>query len=510
MYQAPDPSEGGGRLRLFGLDTGIETPEWVDRTLSGIGGGMVGAARGVEQAFRDVVPGESDREIQLDEEVERAAERDRPLMNTVAGTAGNIVGNVAAYAPAGLIPGANTYLGSALVGSGIGAMQPVSDSGDRLANAMMGAGGGAAGRAITGGLSRVLSPKTRPEVVALRNEGVTPTPGQILGGAPQRVEDGLTSVPVVGDFIRGSQRRAVEQFNRAALNRIVSPLGREVSKIGREGIEEAGQIVDEAYGSILPRLTARPDAQFGDELASIARASQELAEPQQKRLMEIIRNKVVNRLGNQAEVGGDVLKEIDSELGRLMRGFKKSQDIDVRDLGDAMSGLKQLFRDLIKRNNPQFSDDLAAADRAYANLLRVENAAGRAGSKEGVFSPAALRGAVRQMDPSLRRRRYSRGGALMQDLAESGEEVLGRTVPDSGTPFRIVNMLGMGGAAYIDPMLAGGAAGLSGAYTAPMQSAIARALMSRPQSVRALGRGVERLNPYAAALASPAVAGQER
>lgn len=80
-----------------------------------------------------------------EQDVAEARERDKALMNTGAGIAGNIVGNVGMYTPLALVPGANTVAGGALVGAASGALQPTAEGESRLANAAI---GGAAGAAV--------------------------------------------------------------------------------------------------------------------------------------------------------------------------------------------------------------------------------------------------------------------------------------------------------------------------------------------------------------------------
>lgn len=79
-----------------------------------------------------------------EQDVADARKRDEALMNTGAGMAGNIVGNVGMYAPLALVPGANTVAGGALVGAASGALQPTAEGESRLANAAIGGVTGAA------------------------------------------------------------------------------------------------------------------------------------------------------------------------------------------------------------------------------------------------------------------------------------------------------------------------------------------------------------------------------
>ena len=135
-------------------------------------------------------------------------------------------------------------------------------------------------------------------------------------------------------------------------------------------------------------------------------------------------------------------------------------------------------------------------------LMRVENAAGRTGAHEGIFSPAQLKAAARQMDSSLRKRGFAQGKANMQDTAEAARGVLGSTVPDSGTPFRALNMLAVGGGYALDPSIAAGMAAGSAAYSQPVQWAARHALASRPEVVRQTGNALARLGPVGAATGS--------
>jgi hypothetical protein len=151
-------------------------------------------------------------------------------------------------------------------------------------------------------------------------------------------------------------------------------------------------------------------------------------------------------------MSGETFKEIDSEIGRLARGYAGSAVNDERQVGDALRTAQKSLRDMLARQNPDKARAIRAADKAFAKLLRVENAGARVGAADGVFTPAQLRAAVRALDPSLRKRGFAHGKALMQDFAESGQANLPSQVANSGTTDRaLLNALALGGGAYIDP-----------------------------------------------------------
>lgn len=79
---------------------------------------------------------------------EEAEQQDATLMQSKAGTVGNITGQAALAAPLAFVPGANTYAGAALLGGGTGAAFTEGDLADRAKGAAFGAVGGAAGKGI--------------------------------------------------------------------------------------------------------------------------------------------------------------------------------------------------------------------------------------------------------------------------------------------------------------------------------------------------------------------------
>ena len=99
--------------------------------------------------------------------------------------------------------------------------------------------------AITKPVASMISPNVAPEVKTLMNEGITPTPGQILGGGAKRFEEGLSSVPVVGDFIKNAQLRAVEDLNKVAFDRALKPIGKELPKDASK--KELGDLIYQRY-----------------------------------------------------------------------------------------------------------------------------------------------------------------------------------------------------------------------------------------------------------------------
>jgi len=339
---------------------------------------------------------------------------------------------------------------------------------------------------LTRPAAAMVSPTVDPSVRALMNEGVTPTTGQILGGGYKRFEEGLTSIPVIGDYIKSAQGRAVEQLSTAAFNRALKPIGASLPSgtTGREAVQFVSDKLDDAYGKLLPKMTVVQDTPFQTEIANLRNMVDGGAINQASKdfFNKWIDGNVLNKFQGQGAITGQTLKQVQSDLRETINRLGVSTDADQRLIGDALKEAQDQVRQLVIRNNPQFSKELKAIDTGYANFKRVEKAAGLTGAEEGVFSPAQLQSAVRAMDRSKDKSKFATGEALMQDLSETGKTVLGNKLPDSGTPYRSLAALiasgGAAGAGY--PVIAGGLLAGPALYSAPGQRLMASALTSRP------------------------------
>jgi hypothetical protein len=345
---------------------------------------------------------------------------------------------------------------------------------------------------LTRPAAAMVSPTVDPGVRALMAEGVTPTTGQILGGGYKRFEEGLTSIPVIGDYIKSAQARAVEQLSTAAFNRALKPIGTSLPSgtTGREAVQFVSDKLDDAYGKLLPKMTVVQDTPFQTEISNLRNMVDGGAINQSSKdfFNKWIDGNVLNKFQGQNAITGQTLKQVQSDLRETISRLAASTDSDQRLIGEALKETQDQVRQLVIRNNPQFSKELKAIDTGYANFKRVEKAAALTGAEEGVFSPAQLQSAVRAMDKSKDKSRFATGEALMQDLSETGKTVLGNKLPDSGTPYRSLAALiasgGAAGAGY--PAIAAGMLAGPALYSAPGQRLAAAALTARPAGAAAV------------------------
>ena len=111
----------------------------------GVGKFYTDALLGARQLNAQLTGGDPNQVTALGMTAADKASIDAPLQATGGGKVGQMIG----AAPLAFTPGANTYAGAALVGGGLGALQPVAgNQGTRLLNTAVGVGAGVAGKYV--------------------------------------------------------------------------------------------------------------------------------------------------------------------------------------------------------------------------------------------------------------------------------------------------------------------------------------------------------------------------
>lgn len=416
-----------------------------------------------------------------------------------------VAGGLTGFATGFALPG-GAYVGrgatgleragrAAQIGAGYGALYGAGAAdggiGERLQGAALGAGLGAASGGIAqAGVDRfaMQAARARANPSAARRlsrEGVELTPGQMLEATPvvgpmlRGAEDAASSIPFMGSAIQGARNQTTESFNRAAINRALRPIGESLPKrteMGYDAIRVAQDRLGQAYDDVLPRVSAQLDQPLYDEIAGVmTNAATEMPEPLVRQLGAILQNRVFRNVDQaDATINGQQFKRIESELGALARDYRTASDPAARSLGTAIEDVQGAMRNLIARQNPSEAQRIRQINEGYANLTRVERAAGSSASlaNEGVFTPNQLGQAVTGMGRS--RSMGGRGDQLMQDLASAGKSVLPSTVGDSGTAARgaVTALIGGGAAGVLSPGLAVPVVATSLAYSRPAQAAL--------------------------------------
>lgn len=153
--KAESPAAQGNTLQVYNpfgnnFDTGINLSPNVNNFLAGAGKASTDLVRGIkqlgahvgdfvdprQQTLSGLISGQQpqSRVDDLRQQEAEARRLDKPLMDTKAGLMGDIAGTTVDALPAMFIPGANTYAGSALIGSGLGLLQPTTSGAETAKN----------------------------------------------------------------------------------------------------------------------------------------------------------------------------------------------------------------------------------------------------------------------------------------------------------------------------------------------------------------------------------------
>ncbi|VVD96518.1 hypothetical protein PIN31009_01903 [Pandoraea iniqua] len=441
---------------------------------------------------------------------------------------GRIAGNVVGSAPLVLnSPGAAaSTLGKVGLGAGTAALStaftPVTDipEGSSYADqklnqlALAGAVGGAAPLVATG-LGKVVSGVTDPVRQRLAQAGVQMTPGQILGGALQRTEDKLTSVPVLGDMIKNGQQRSVQSFNRAAYDSALAPIGQEIPAnvgTGSAGVDYVRKQIGDVYKSLTPRATFIADQNFSNDLAGIRASLAQNAPSALNQFDNIVENQVTKKLNGNL-LSGEQWGNSRSTISGIARNQRLGNATpDNRVLADALDDLNGAINAGVGRASPpDVLQSLQNANAAYSQYKQIERAAGMANASNNgnIFTASQYANALRRSATASQK---ATNTGLNGQFAADATEVLGAKYPDSGTVGRSLLTLGLGAAAghaaapgVVVPAAVGIGLG-SIPYTATGQKLAQALLMNRPAAASSVANAISTLGPRVGVLLGNPVA----
>lgn len=464
------------------------------------------AANGMTFGFADKIAGYMGGE---GTEAERARTEDARTRAGGAGLVAELGGGIAT--PAGLakakltatrLPGAIGRIGGlAADGAVIGVADALGNDRDVMTGAALGAGLGAAGQAVAGLGTKLISPFRAPaERVAaaevLAREGVPVTAGQRTGSKMLRMAESEIGGTVAEDVF-DAQREA---FTQAALKRV----GEESAKRATpEVVDNAFSRIGKEFDDLSVRNALIPDQKVAEDLTNVA---VEYAGTVAPAMRSPIIEKTVDdaiKLLQTGQMDGKVYKTLRSNLDRFARGASQPEaKMAARDLIQALdTGMERS----ILRNNPQDAGRWSNVRRQYRNMLVLEQSLAGAGegSAMGLISPAKLRQATVSKQG---KRNWVRGNGDFADLSRAGEALL-KDMPDSGTASRqaaraIPNLLLGGAGAGAGYMYGGPEQALYGAATGIVAPHLAlyglsRTLMSKPAQRYLANQAASKVTPAA-------------
>lgn len=442
------------------------------------------------------------------------------------------IGGEAALGRAGLGAVGRARAGDLVLGAGYGAGSADDPNQSRLAGGawggLFGLAGGMAGRGTARTTGRALAGVTDAARRRLDDAGVRMTVGQLLGGTPKALEDRLSGFPLVGDRIRAMRGEGVADFNRAAFDEALSPIGASTNGMtGEAGIDLARQARSQAYRDALDPVNVSADAPFFNDYTAAVQAGRDLPVEMSSRLDYTLPNRVANAFDKNRNLSG---YDFQQAIRGLRRDAKSvAQQPYGYDFGQVTGQAEGALEGLLQRQAPDALPAYQAANEANRNVEVLRDAVVRArngarSNEPGMFMPSQL------IDASNTNagRFGNTAGTTQQplyELSRAGQEVLPSKIADSGTAGRLsIPLLLSGGAGYanadegqgIEGAGTGAALGLTatallaGPYASrTSRAAITRALLSdRNPTVRKIGEEIIARDRIAGLLAAPAAVSQ--
>lgn len=346
----------------------------------------------------------------------------------------------------------------------------------RIAGGIAGAGLGAG----TAGLAQRYMPALQEGAKSMLSRGYPLTAGQAYGGKIGSIEQKI-STPFLQESIQEARRRPQQMFVRETIDEALKPIGVKVPEgfTGETAVDFAEDAIQEAYSKVVPKAkfdAAVPDTKIKSivqKAVDDGRFSPEDAKEFNKELAD-----VYGSFKRNGKMTGELFKESESEMSAMIRSMRNTGQ---RRQAKVMRDIQASLRDEFAKQNPDLPD-LQAANKAYRNMRPIVKLSDAKVATGGEFTPTALvraetKGRPRTSPEVLR--------------AREARDILGQTVPDSGTAGRMALGQMSPFSAFTPKRLLGLGGTLAGS-----------ALYEFPK----LGRGAAKLPSYTGRLLAPTVA----
>lgn len=472
-----DPSAGAQSV-VDGMSTG-------ERVLAGAGKAFVDLGSGVKQlldkpavAFEDMIGDKNAAKIAkffgtptakasaaaTQADIDERKALDKPLMNTKAGFAGNIGGNVTVALPAAFIPGAQGIAGAALTGGALGAAQPVATGDSRLTNTAVGAAAGPlgvlggravaatwkAGKALvepfTASGRQAIAGRTLDrfgveggDVAGLTGQPTITGAKQTLAEQIQRPE-GAAAAARLQDSMRSVDPQIAAQFEGREMANNAARVGTLSELAGKDGAREfAGEMRDQTAKDLYGKA-------FGQKLDYSSLTSGERGEMTKLMKMPAIQDAMKVAKQNMQNQGTNIDKAPGSVEGLHM--MKLAMDDAINNAGTTAAQVNKamsikMARDRLTSFIQRMSPEYAEARGTYAAMSKPLNQMDIADEvlKRGASATTDLAGNARLMPNSLANTMKDEGRLIKQATGRD----LNTTLADMLEPAQLVKLKAVAG-----------------------------------------------------------------
>ncbi len=458
------------------------------------------AARGgiltTADEYRDVLAGAGKAFVDLgrgagqmlglvsNEDVQASRELDRPLMETGAGKVGNVVGGIAATAPALAIPGANTVAGAGAIGAAYGLLQPATSGKERAINTAVGGATGAGaqyvGQKIANYLGTRIANKTakaateqsqnavRDATLAeARKAGYVVPPSTTNPTAFNRLAEGVSG--------KAATQQAAALRNQAVTNRLIRKdlgLG-ENAPITKESLEGLRKHAGNIYKAVKSAGEVVADSQYLDDLARLTESVDEVARDfpdanvaAGKEINELVDTLLRDKFnaGSAVEYTKQLRYAASANLAHGADPTRRALGLAQRDAAGALE--EMVFRHLKQTGRGQLADRFEKARVLIAKTYTVE----------GALNPATGNVVATSLGRELKRGKPLTGGIATAAKFAQAFPKAAREITESPGVSAVDALVGGVGAATVNPGMialpAGRIGARAGVLSKPYQSAM--------------------------------------
>jgi hypothetical protein len=222
--------------------------------------------------------------------------------------------------------------------------------------------------------------------------GINLTPGQMTGGGG--FERTVSGLPLVGSQIRKRRNETLDQFNRAAFDEGLAPIGVRVSAPGQTGIAEAQNAVTKAYTDALDGVDLMPDADFVQQARGSAYSQLSKLREVGPELQQEVDGIFTRYAGPNGEISGENLQMALQDLQKLKNDYKTDTRWRTR-IAPQLDEISDAYSGLLERQFPENYQMFKQANEAYRNVSILEKAVDTATDGD-IFNPGKLRQATRE------------------------------------------------------------------------------------------------------------------
>lgn len=398
-----------------------------------VGAGVQAALNEASLGVSGLIPGETGQQI-------RAAQRGLADQYPTATTIGGIAGGVASGITGVGLAGKTMKLPGILEGVGQEAFRgaAMAEPGERLGGAAEGSltaiGGNVLLKPVAGVVGGVLKGATKDAATLSQKYGVNLSPGQ-LTGVDEATAAGL---PLVGGQVQARRNESLVDFNKAAFNEVLKPIGASVDAIGQKGVAETQDAVIAAYNRALGGRVFQFDTPFVSAVrgAPYATLASMKGDQGPKAAGEI--DRILNEINVNGAVDGRAWQQARRQLVDLQSAGEIKDAIGGTAIIDSVGDIIDAFDDLVKRQAPDVFEDYMAANTAYRGTKVLERAVDFA-PRGDVFGPGNLRSATRQNTAKFGGSAASaRGERPLNELVMAGLNVIPDRVDEVSLAGRLL------------------------------------------------------------------------